>query len=209
MISELSELVDYLPDVDDDFEGIEKVWNLCRRHGQQVFLGMHRMRAIHDDLSKSLERDSLLQLISVREYLRDPVERLVTTIRDIVSTAIPRMFSDYPPANEADLNRKINALLDTRAMDLRSEHPAPSFACTSVVPDHSFEDHDLLIESKYIRRGTTPSKASEGIAADITKYPTNSHILFLVYDPAHAIKDDENFRSDFESTGRCTICIIR
>ena len=209
MISELSELVDYLPNVSDEFEAIERVWDLCRRHGQQVFLGMHRMRAIHDDLSKSLESDSLLQLISVREYLRNPVERLMTAIRDIVSTGVPRMFRDYPPKNEADLNSKINALLDTHSMDLRSEHPAPSFACASVVPDHSFEDRDLLIESKYIRTGTSPSKASEGIAADITKYPKDSHILFLVYDPLRAIKDDETFCSDFESTGRCTICIIR
>jgi hypothetical protein len=53
------------------------------------------------------------------------------------------------------------------------------------------------------------SKASEGIAADLTKYPASSHTLFLVYDPHRRIADDAEFKRDFESRGRCTVTILR
>ncbi len=209
MLSELSESVEYLPDCLDETDAVERVWNLCRRHGNQVAAGMHRMRDIHENLYNKLETDSLLQIISVREYLQNPVERLVSAITTIVSNSIPKMFSATPPAHEADLNLKISALLDTHGLDLRREHPAVSFASAHVVADQGSEEHDLLIETKYIRQATSPSKASEGMAADLTKYPEGSHILFLVYDPAHAIKEDVLFKKDFESKGRCTVLILR
>ena len=66
-----------------------------------------------------------------------------------------------------------------------------------------------MIESKYIRKATTPSKASDGIATDLIKYPTESFILFLIYDPDRAIKDDTVFTNDFERAGRCKILIAR
>ena len=77
------------------------------------------------------------------------------------------------------------------------------------MPDHGSEKKDILIESKFIRSNTTPSKASEGIAADLTKYPSESHILFVVYDPQRRIMNDDQFRGDFESQGGCTVLIIR
>lgn len=209
LLSELSELVDYLPEHPNETEAVERIWTLCRRHGHQVALGMHRMRDVNEDLFQTLEKDSLLHLISVREYLRNPIERLVVSVQSIVSDAIPKMFSSLRPADERDLNLKISALLDTHKLELRGEHPAVSFAGGHTVPDHGNEEHDLMIEAKYIRQGTPPSRASEGMAADLTKYPQNAHVLFLVYDPTHAIKDDQVFRTDFESKGRCTVCILR
>jgi hypothetical protein len=67
----------------------------------------------------------------------------------------------------------------------------------------------LLIESKYIRGSTSPSKANEGIAADLTKYPAESHKLFIVYDPERQIADDSKFRVDIEAKGNCTVDIVR
>ena len=81
-------------------------------------------------------------------------------------------------------------------------------ACAGVVPDHELEGQDLLIETKYLRKGTPPSKASDGIAADLIKYPRTAHILFFVYDPDGAIGGDE-FRRDFEAKGRCTVRILK
>ena len=57
------------------------------------------------------------------------------------------------------------------------------FAGAGVVPDFSPDRGHLLIEGKYIRRGTPPSKVTEGMAADLTKYPQEAHIMFVVYDP--------------------------
>ena len=67
---------------------------------------------------------------------------------------------------------------------------------------------DVHLEAKYIRAKTTPSKAREGIAADLTIRPNGVHTLFVVYDPDHAIEDDTVFRDDFQSRGGCTVLII-
>lgn len=209
MASELSELVDYLPDCSNENQVVERVYCLCRRHGQQVEKGMLQMRDRHENLYQNLPKDSLLKLISDREYLKNPVARMVTSIQKLISDSIPKMFSTHPPQNEDDLNIKLSALFDSHKLSLRREHPVVSFAGGHTVPDHGSDTYDILLEAKYIRSGTTPSKASEGMAADLTKYPQESHILFVVYDPEHAIKDDLHFKDDFESQGRCTVLILR
>lgn len=208
MMNELQELIDWIPDCKGDNEIVEKVWSLCKRHGMQVFAAIKSMRNIHDDLHQPIEEDSLLKLLSEREYLKEPIERLVASIREKVSDAIPAMFRQNKPKNENDLNTKVRALLETHRQDLRSEHPEVSFAGARVIPDHGI-GANLLIESKYIRDGTTPSVVTDGIAADLTKYPADSHILFLVYDPKHKIASDREFINDIEAKGRCTVDILR
>ena len=141
--------------------------------------------------------------------MKEPVDRLVSTIGDGLKRSIPIAFRKNSPKNENDLNDKINSMLVHNDEDYRREHPAIAFALTKSVPDHSFADHDLLIETKYIRNSTTPSVASSGIAEDLTKYPEHCHKLFIVYDPNRQISDDETFQSDFENKGNCTIRIIR
>ena len=212
LASELSDLAGsfcYLPDCTNENQAVEKVYCLCRRHGMQVAKAMDRMRKEHEDLYQELPDNSLLQLISDREYLNNPVERMVNSLIEIIRVAIPGMFSTTQPANEVDLNEKLNALLESHRSKLRREHPVISFAGGRVVPDHGSEEQDVLIESKFIRSHTTPSRVSEAMAADQTQYPSGSHILFAVYDPNHKIRNDNEFRNAFESRGRCTVLIIR
>jgi hypothetical protein len=83
------------------------------------------------------------------------------------------------------------------------------FACARVIPDHELVGYALVMEAKFIRQGTPPAKASEGIAADLTKYPAHLHILFVVYDPDRSIRDDQLYMRDFESKGRCSVRIVR
>jgi hypothetical protein len=118
------------------------------------------------------------------------------------------MFRVEQPVNENDLNAKLGALI-TSHHELISEHPSVPFACGRVIPDHTEVESGLQVEAKFIRDGTPPSKASEGIAADLTKFPPGLHILFLVYDPDRRIPDDVMFKRDFESRGRCTVTILR
>ena len=212
LASELSDLagsICYLPDCTSENQAVEKVYCLCRRHGIQVAKAMNRMRNEHEDLYQELPENSLLQLISDREYLNDPVERMVNSLKEIIRVAIPGMFSTNPPTNEDDLNIKLNALTESHRYKLRREHPVISFAGRRVVPDHGSEEKDVLIESKYIRGATTPSKVSEAMAADLTQFPSGSHILFVVFDPQHRIANDNDFGSAFESRGRCTVLIVR
>ena len=48
----------------------------------------------------------------------------------------------------------------------------------------------MLVEAEYVRGSTTPAKVTDGIAADLTKYPEEAHILFVVLDPEGLVPDD-------------------
>ena len=209
LLTELSQIVEYLPAGDNEFDRLQRVRELCKRHGDQVALAMTRIRDSHDDLYSEIARDSLLDVFSSRDYLRDPVLLLVGRICELIRSAIGSMFSSNPPMNEADLNAKISALLNSHEVALRREYPVASFAGARTIPDHGDHYSDIYVEAKYLRGATTPSKASEGIAADLTKYPQDKHILFVVYDRERSIPDDAIFRRDFESLGRCTVLIVR
>ena len=172
-------------------------------------LALKRMRHEHDDLYAVVPRDSLLGLISDREYIKDPVSLLVDRLCELLNPAIGRMFGANPPKDEADLNTKVGTLLNSNGIDLRSEHPAVSFAGSHTVPDHGEDSSDVLDEAKYLRGATSPTKVSDAMAADVMKYPQDRHILFVVYDPQRMIRDDQTFAGDFESLGRCTVLVVR
>ncbi len=207
-VSEMADAIDYVSG-GTEAEIVERMFELMRRHGGNVHQGIAAMRERYDDPFEAIPDQSLLSLVARREYLKRDVERLVASLAEILRSAVGEMFREQKPENERDLNAKVGALLRTHEPELRSEHPTASFACAKVVPDHELEDKAVVLEGKYVRDGTSPSKASEGIAADLTKYPDDSHVLFYVYDPNRAIHNDEQFRKDFESKGGCSVLILR
>ncbi len=210
-ISELTDIVDYVrSEEENETDTIEGIWNLCQRHGQQVLAALQRIRERHDDLYEQLPDNSLLRLVSERAYLKTPVQRLVEDMCQRLSQAIPMAFKSHLPAREDELNDQISAILNSEEERFDREYPTVSFALAKVVPDHTSQKHDLLVEGKFVRGTTTPSKASEGIAADLTKYPENVHILFVVYDPFGKVVPQSTFKNNFENRypSRCTVCII-
>lgn len=207
-LDDLIDLTDYLPGMSEN-EAVERVWNLCKRHGDQVIGALKRIQVIHDDLTHEVPEGSLLQRVNEREYLKEPILRLASDICERLSSSIPLLFQRHRPASENDLNDKVSGVLNTERDRFDREHPAAKFASARVVADHSLNGTDLLVESKYIRGNTSPSVATEGIAADLTKYPAECHILFFVYDPEQAIRDVEEYKAGIESKGRCTVCVVR
>ena len=207
-LSELADALDSLPTTGSDVDRIARVWQLMRSHGHNVRKALLRIRELYDDPMRPLAAGSLPSLVSVREHLRPPVTRLADAIAQIVADAVPRMFRHVGPKDENDLNQKLAALIGSH-VELLSEHPTVPFACAQVVPDHEPVGLRLVIEAKFIRQSTPPAKASEGIAADLTKYPKDLHILFVVYDPGCAIRDDKVFVRDIESKGRCSVRLVR
>ena len=207
-LHELTDIVDCI-DANGEQDAVDKLWKLCNRHGTQVVAAIQEIRKQHDDPRYKIKDGSLLQLIAHREYLKDDArrlaERIVTTLRETVPVA----FKTRRPNGENEFNDQIDALLHAYVEDFQREFPTTRFALAKVVPDHEAQGVDLLIESKYIRKGTSPSKASDGIASDITKYPSGKFILFVVYDPDRAITDDAAFSKDIESKRDCLVSIIR
>ena len=207
-LDELQMLLGWAPGYEDENDLVEQIWILCSRHGEQVALALRRMRDLHEGVFSPLTPDSLLKVVSDREFLKAPIERLVMSIEDRLESALPKLFRSVRPANEPDLNDKIEGLLDTWRDDLQREHPSVPFARAGVIPDFSLDRGHLLIEGKYIRGATTPTKVTDGMAADLTKYPQEAHILFVVYDPTSAVVDRARFKRDFEDRGRCTVCVL-
>lgn len=207
-LHELADIVDHI-DADGEQDAIEKLWQLCKRHGDQVVKALQEIRGQYEDLRYPIKAGSLLQLIADREYLKNDPQRLAEQIAMSLSRAVPVAFKTRRPTREDELNDQIDALLRSNGEDFRREFPSTTFALAKVVPDHEAPEADLLIEAKYIRKGTSPSKVSEGIAADITKYQSNKYILFVVYDPSCMISDVAKFKKDIEGKRDCLVAIIR
>jgi len=208
LFGSISEMVDHVGAANEE-EAYNRIAELCRRHGKQVMNALARMRAKHDKLESKITEGSLLSLIAGREYLKPPVLRLTEAVCKRLTAALPIAFQRNPPKDESDLNDKISAILSAEANTFEREHPAVRFGLATAIPDHSAVDEDLVIETKYIRGRTSPSRASEGMAADLIKYPARTHILFVVYDPERAVSDDEKFRRALEEKRTCTLHIIR
>lgn len=208
------EFMDEFVNLDDYIEGInenerlDKIYKLCHKHGEQIETAIERMRSKHDKPFKQRQYDSFLKIIANKDYLKTPVELLVREICGKLNKSLPIAFeNENKPKDERVLNSFIHAIIEKDKDNYNSEYPHVRFALANTVPDHSLDD--LFIEAKYLRGNTTPSKATEGIAADLTKYPADKHKLFIVYDPERSISDDDRFMHDFHAKGNCTIHIIR
>lgn len=153
--------------------------------------------------------DTLFEFLSKKEYHKPPVILLVNTISDQLSKAVPIAFASERPKSETIFNNYVHSFIEKERANYEREHPSIPFALCKSVPDHAINGYQLLIESKYVRGSTSPSRVTEGIAADLTKYPTESHKLFIVYDPERQIVDDEKFKSDFESKKARAIAILK
>lgn len=208
------ERMDELVNLDDYIEGtnenirLEKIYELCKKHGEQIERALERMRSKHDKPFKQRQNDSFLKIIANKDYLKTPVELLVQDICRKLNKSLPIAFENMNrPKDERALNSFIHAIIEMDKENYYREYPSVRFALANTIPDHSL--NDLFIEAKYLRGKTTPSKATEGIAADLTKYPAEKHKLFIVYDPDRSISDDEQFINDFQAKGNCTVNIVR
>jgi hypothetical protein len=208
MSVELGNLLDYI-DLNEE-AAFNELYKLCKRHGQQVHQAIIKMREVYDDPFKPVTKGSFLDLIREKEYLKPDVKRLCERISKKLEEALPIIFKNNGPKNENDLNDKINGIINGEAPEYGREFPYIQFASIRTVPDHSFNSHNLLIESKYLRGTTNERVITDGISSDIIKYSENSHILFLVYDPQHKIANDNLFKNTYENkSNNITVHILR
>ncbi len=183
---------------------LDEIYDLVCRYGRSVIAAATAMRNKYDDLTRPINKNSLLGIISERRYMQTPFYNRVIEIDAILKRAIPDIFQREKPKNENDFNDKLHGLLNVHSKFSR-EFPVLQFGLSSYRADQA--QGDLIVESKYIRGKTPPSVASEGIAADITKVPENYGILFVVYDPERRIPDDDAFIQAYE--GKRKDCYVR
>ena len=104
------------------------------------------MRSIHEDVFQTVPTDCLLKIVSEREFLMEPILRLVVTIRRrLERVAAKECFRRPQPVSEQDVNDKIEGLIDEWRDEIRREHPNVPFATAGVIPDFSSKDMRLLV----------------------------------------------------------------
>jgi 7-cyano-7-deazaguanine synthase in queuosine biosynthesis len=203
-LHELADIEDHVRDVPKE-QRLDRLHDLCNRHGMQI---MEAARRLNDPMIAP-KPGTLLAMLNSREYLKTPVVRLCEAVCKVLSRGLPTMFKGQKPADENDFNDKVDGLLTSHQSEFKREHPVASFARAKMVPDHLNPSEGFLIETKYIRGATTPSKVTDGLAADMFKLPPSFFKLLVVYDPERAIPDDDEFRQAFESRGNCRVLLVR
>lgn len=203
-------LTDIIPFVDGkrNTDKINKVFNLTQNHTNQVLSAIQRIKLLDNPLEPK-RNNTIHSYIDNREYLKPPIQRLKEKICSKLLVAIPEAYDHEKPKHENALNDLINAVLMAERNDYEREFPYFKFSISKTIPDHSYTDIDLLIEAKYLRKNTAKSHITDGIAADLTKYPEDKFKLFIVYDPERRISNDNGFKRDFENKPNCAIQIIR
>jgi len=190
---------------DNHEDSLAEIYLLFSRYSDSVIRAAKAIQAKHDDLSNPIACDSLLSMLSSREYLKTPTQIRVEEIDKVLIPSIPQTFHSAKPKDENDFSDKVQALLTAAGNRFTREYPVLRFGISSYRADLS--EDTLIIESKYLRGKTTPSVATEGIAADITKVPDRFSLLFVVYDPERNISEDIEFISSFEQ--KRPLCFVR
>jgi len=201
---EIDDVIEYWH-CDNPEDSFEEVFELFSRFGDSVFRAARSMRLKHEDLSIPLMDNSLLSILSTRDYLKTSAHNRVDEIDSVLKKSIPQAFHTDKPKSENDLNDTIQALLTAAGETFTREYPVLKFGITNYRPD--LADSSLIIETKFLRTNTSPSVATEGISADITKIPIGFSVLFVVYDPERRIPNDDEFIGSLES--KRNDCFVR
>lgn len=194
--SDVTDLIEYWQGIDNADDKLDEIYSLVCRYGKSVIKAATAMRNKYDNLNREININSLLGIISGRKYMKTPCFNRVEEIDSILNQTLPVIFQREKPKSENDFNDKVQGLLSMHD-EFTREYPVLIFGLTSYKADHA--NGDLIIECKYIRDNTTPSVASEGIAADITKVDNEYGIMFAVYDPYGRITDISKFSLTFEA----------
>lgn len=184
---------------DDSSAAIRSLIDTHLKHGTTVHGVIAAAIATHskDLLNGTIEKTSLLGLVIERRHLEELWVRFADRIFRILETGLPIACASQQPNNETHLQEIYDGLLRAAGENLNREFPFVRWASRLTKPDWS--GPSLWVELKFIRSSGDVRRATEDIAADITKYGDNDRqTLFLVYDPHHQIADGDGFANDIE-----------
>lgn len=202
--SETQDAVEYWP-CDNPEDSLNEIHELLMRYSDSALRAAKQIQLKYDDLRTPVAENSFIKILSNREYLKTPFERRAEEIDQKLKVSLPLMFHSQEPKDENDFNDKVVALLKSGDERWFREYPTIAFGITHYRADGYYDG--LIIESKYIRKNMPPSRATEGIAADITYLKSDQPVLFVVYDPERRITDDYSYCTSLMN--KKDNCIVR
>ena len=91
---------------------LDEIYDLVCRYGNSTMEAATKMRNKFDNLSLQINPNSLLGIISERQYMKSPIFNRVAEIDAILRKAIPDIFQREKPKNENDFNDKLHGILN-------------------------------------------------------------------------------------------------
>ena len=182
----------------DGYSSIRPLIDMHKRHAATVINVLEDQIVQNRSViaSGGLQPNSLLSFVISGAHTQESSKLFVENIGNMLAKAIPLACKSEKPKNENHLQDICSAILASADEDIQREFPYVAWSFSLSKPDFSNERTDTFIELKYIKKGHSPSKITEQIAADLTKYDANSrNVLFVVYDPDRVILDDDAFMS--------------
>ena len=191
--SEIARAIRGLP---NSSKAAEELVNMHIRHGQLVRQVLEGLISQHcaKILDGTLEPSSLLALVVGQKHLESSWQSYASRIAGagILVTGLPIACKSQQPRDEPHLQELCDGILVGSGEKLPREFPFLRWASVLTKPDWSNEDLCLWIEAKYVRSSSKPSRITDELAADITKYSAvGRRALFIVYDPERLTKADE------------------
>jgi hypothetical protein len=162
----------------------------------------------------NLPEHCLIRLVASGEHGEDQrqaaVERLTTTLR----FGLPPIFEGRLPKNESEVQKATNGIIKASSQDWMREMPLLPFAGIGTKPDFarlgSKAQGWIFVEMKYPSNRVRLNGVVTEITSRIAIYRTqNACPLFVVYDPARTITDDNKFVQDCAVGQDAWIAIIR
>jgi len=202
-IERISDFSEALPETDvEQFH--KSIYDLFQRHQCDVHAVLTRKIEEHaaDLAVGELPEYCMLRLTNASDVKTPPRERYVARLAQILSESLPISFQSGPPENERAMQDAGEAALNAAAERLDREAPQVPFGSVSVRPDFSKRvnsSDSLYIEFKLIKHKRDRNRVHQEIAADVTNYPEECHLLFIVYDSARALADPGKLKRDIES----------
>ena len=196
----------------DGYHSIRPLIDMHKRHAATVIDVLEDQIVQNKSViaSGDLQPNSLLSFVISGAHTHESAKIFVEHVGNILAKAIPLACKSERPKNENHLQDICSAILNNTAENIQREFPYVAWSFSLSKPDFSNERTGTFIELKYIKKGHSPSKITEQIAADLTKYDANSrNVLFVVYDPDRVIPDDDAFMEDIRRYPTAHMKIIR
>ena len=193
----------------------DQLHKLFQRHAKMVSDAYYNMLKTVDRINSECVKDSIFDLIEHDKHLKSGIVLIADTITEKLSRLIPIVFASNKPKNERALNDYIHSVLvDNNYFGLSYDREASTnkFMLSLPIADHALGCRDIFIEAKLINPQSVPSKFTEQIAADVTKYRENptTYLLFIVYDVGGKIPDPGQWIVDLERYGPdIKVCVIK